>query len=618
MKLYGLPTIFVDFETYWADDYTLSKITTQEYVQGERFKAHGACVAINNGPIKWVTHSKLAPVLINLHNKYPNAIWVAHNHLFEASILAYHYGIHPRFTADTAAMSRALVGPHLKKHSLDKAGEFLVKMKKGFELIKSKGIRDLPPELEQQIASYCEQDVAIMRAIYELMCPHFPARELETMTWVTEMMSKPAVYMDSGMLEEYHHSVVNRKVDLLAELGVDRADIMSNDKFATLLLHYGVEPPMKLNKKGEEKYAFAKTDAGLKELLEHENPDVQALVAARIDVKSTIEETRSKTFYNLSLLGPVSMPYAYSGAVATHRLSGRDGVNPANLKRGGVLRKSITAPDGYVCVVSDKSQIELRFTLYLSGHHDYVQKLASGGDLYSELATKLYGTPVTRELAKKDPIIFEQRHVGKEVTLGSGYGIGAAKTVVYLGGKGVKVDLDFAKAAIDLYRSTYFKVPKLWYILEAAYTKLLRDGQEFTVSLGGWNATFGFDPLCGSPGLLLPGGLRLKYPGLHRDEEGQWKFYTENDETKIWGGHFLENICQALTRCAMMDKTVKVNRRYQVVMSTYDELTALVPEDELEEGKAWIHSIMEERLPWLPDLPINAETTHAKRYGDAK
>jgi DNA polymerase len=130
---------------------------------------------------------------------------------------------------------------------------------------------------------------------------------------------------------------------------------MSNQKFAKLLEAQGVEPPMKTSlTTGNPTYAFAKTDEGFKALLEHSNPEVAALAQARLGVKSTLEETRTKRFMAIShrvgsLLtiprggyGTLPIPLNYYGA-ATGRWSAGSGqkVNFQNLPRDSVLKTAI-------------------------------------------------------------------------------------------------------------------------------------------------------------------------------------------------------------------------------------------------------------------------------------
>ncbi len=625
MNLSKAVVIYVDFESHYGKDYTLSTMPTQAYVMDERFHDHGACVAINGGPIKWFTHELLPKVLPALHAKYPNAIWVAHNWLFDGTILSLRYGVRPSLIVDTASMSRAIIGPWLRKHDLDGLAQLLLNRGKGKELRLSYNIKYLPADIETKIATYCALDVDLMREALRIMAPHFPACELSVMTWVSQMMTQPTLHFDEQMLRDYHESVVSRKTQLLFDLQIDRKDLMSNDKFAVLLDRYAVDPPTKWSKPskkfpgGRITWAFAKTDKGLKDLLEHENPDVQALVAARMQVKSTIEETRSKTYMLLAAYNPICIPLAYSGAIPTHRLGGRDKLNFQNLKRGGVLRKAIHAGlDEAVCV-SDSSQIELRLTLLLARHFDALEFLASGGDLYSDLAIKLYDDPtISKKNAEGNSVISERRHVGKEVTLGSGYGMGAEKCKNYLQEKGVKVTAEFAQQAIDLYRSTYNGVPRLWRILDKAFRALLSLGQPLDLPLGGITLRLGFEPLFGAPGVELPNGLWIKYPDLAMDEYDQWTYQHGDDRVAIWGGNFLEHICQALARIIVFEKSVKIHRLYPVALSVHDEVAVVVKKNLAVEASREIHEIMIEPVPWMPMLKLGAETKYGYRYGEAK
>ena len=144
---------------------------------------------------------------------------------------------------------------------------------------------------------------------------------------------------------------------------------MSDQQMAGRLLHMGVDPiPTKISKTtGKVAFAFAKTDKAFQALLEHEEPMVQALVAARLGHKTTLEETRTE---RLMAIGRVTdkmpVPLRCNGA-HTHRFSGDWKINLQNLRRGGELRRAFRAPKGKAVVAVDASQIEARFNATLSG-----------------------------------------------------------------------------------------------------------------------------------------------------------------------------------------------------------------------------------------------------------
>ena len=164
-----------------------------------------------------------------------------------------------------------------------------------------------------------------------------------------------------------------KKEDLLAKVTVDKATLMSNPQFADVLTSLGVTPPTKISPTtGRETLALAKNDEEFKALAEHPNPDVQALVAARLGTKSTLEETRTERFINIAERGKMPVPLKYYAA-HTGRWGGTDNLNLQNLPRQSPLKHAIRAPQGYVMIDSDSSQIEARTLAWLAGQWDLVQ-----------------------------------------------------------------------------------------------------------------------------------------------------------------------------------------------------------------------------------------------------
>ena len=160
----------------------------------------------------------------------------------------------------------------------------------------------------------------------------------------------PCWELDRDLLEDHLYDIKKHKDKLLSDAGVtDKKELMSNDKFAELLTDKGVLPPTKVSATtGKETYAFAKTDEGFKALAEHENPEVQALVAARLGNKSTLEETRTQRFIDISQRGTLPVPVRYYAA-HTGRWGGDDKINLQNLPsrgpNGKMLKRSIVAPE---------------------------------------------------------------------------------------------------------------------------------------------------------------------------------------------------------------------------------------------------------------------------------
>ena len=144
---------------------------------------------------------------------------------------------------------------------------------------------------------------------------------------------------------------------------------------------------------GKPTFAFAKTDIGFKDLLDHPDERVQILSAARVGNRSTIEETRTENFINIANRGLLPVPLKYSGAVVSHRWSGGDGINMQNLPRTSELRRAIYAPSGFKIVVSDLSNIELRLAYWFSNSQDKVEQIRNGVDLYTQSASDITGTP---------------------------------------------------------------------------------------------------------------------------------------------------------------------------------------------------------------------------------
>jgi len=606
--------ITVDFETYYDKKFSLSKMTTEEYVRDPQFEVIGVGIKVNNGPTEWAsgTHEQINEYLHTFD--WADAMVLAHNTIFDGAILSWLFDIHPRVWADTLCIARALHGVEVSG-SLKALVERYDIGAKGTEVLNALGKRrvDFTEEELSRYGDYCINDVELTYKLFGLMGRDFPRQELKIIDLTLRMFIEPMLDLDLGLLEQHLEDTKELKDKLLADAGVDKKDLMSNPKFAGLLEILGVAPPMKTSlTTGKETYAFAKSDEGFKALLEHEDVRVQTLVNARLGNKSTLEETRTQRFIDISKRGLLPVPVKYYAA-HTGRWGGADKINLQNLPsrgpNGKKLKKSMIAPDGYMLIDCDSSQIEARVLSWLAGQDDLTQAFHVGDDVYKKMAMSIYGVNRPEDVTK------DQRFVGKTTILGAGYGMGAVRFKDQLQSFGFDMELDEARRVINIYRETNFQITRLWN--DASHTiRCMEQGMGTELGIKG---VISIDPTVS--GIILPSGLQMRYADL-RGEQGErgveYTYKVRRGRNRIYGGKVIENVCQAVARCIIGEQMLKIGKRYRVVLTVHDSVVCCVPEDEVEEAQRYIEGCMRWLPDWAEGLPIDCESGVAKSYGDCE
>lgn len=614
--------ITLDFETYYDREYSLTKLTTEEYIRDDRFEIIGVAIKVDNEPTNFYSapKDKLRSVLLERYG-WDNSICIAHNAQFDAAILSWVLGIRPYFWVDTLAIARAIDGIEVSGSLKAAASRYDLGVK-GDEVVNALGKRrsDFTRDELARYGGYCINDVELTWRLYWAYESRITSTELEVINITTKMFSEPALQLDLPLLEQHLEEVVDSKESLLNGLGFHAGLLASNPQFAEVLRSLGVEPPTKISlTTGKQTYAFAKSDEGFKALLEHEDPRVQALTAARLGIKSTLEETRTERFIGIAKRGLLPVPLKYYAA-HTGRWGGSDKVNLQNLPSRGsnanTLKKAIIAPKGYVIIDSDSSQIEARVLAWLAGQEDLVETFEKNNaeilagvpkeqmvnDPYKIMASKIYNTPV-------ENISASERFMGKTVVLGCGYGMGAAKFKMQVEQSGAWLSELESSAIINTYRSTYSHIPAFW-----------RQGQDcLSAMLHGDITDIGVRPRALSlttNGFLLPSGFYLSYPGLEEDATGNFSYLTRTGRKKIYGGKVIENVCQAVARCIIAEQMTWIARRYKVVLTVHDAIACVVKEEEAQEAADYIEACMRRPPTWATGLPLNCEYGIGVSYGD--
>lgn len=604
--------ITIDFETYYDRDFSLSKITTEEYVRSDLFEVIGVSVKVNNQETEWAsgTHKQIREWLQS-NFEWERGFVLAHNTLFDGAILSWRFGISPRGWLDTLCMGRALHGVEVGG-SLKALTERYGLGEKGTEVVNALGKRRLNFSDEElaRYGDYCINDVELTYQLFNILSKDFPKQELRVIDQTLRMFIDPVLELDGDMLQQHLIGIKQMKEDLLTSSGVDKTELMSNEKFAELLRSFGVEPPMKTSPAtGKQTYAFAKSDEEFKALAEHEDVRVQTLVAARLGTKSTLEETRTQRFIDISKRGKLPVPIRYYAA-HTGRFGGDDKINMQNLPSRGnnanKLKKSIIAPEGYTIIDADSAQIEARVLAWLSEQNDLITAFAEGKDVYKKMASAIYGKPEF-EISK------EERFVGKTTILGAGYGMGAVKFQAQLKGMGAEVDTEEARRIIDIYRRTNDAVVRLWRQAQNALVNMSR-GDPAPLGRRGV-----LEVVPRESSIRLPSGLLMRYDDLKFDqtEKGiEFHYKTRKGRTRIYGGKVIENVCQAIARCIIAEQMLKIGKRYKVVLTVHDAIAVCVPDVEVVPATQYVEECMRWVPEWATGLPVNCESGSGKSYGD--
>ena len=611
--------VALDFETHYSVNYNLTKMSTIDYILDPRFELIMCAVKQDDQPSEvFVGRDAISKRLALID--WDQTAMLSHNCVFDAGILAWCLGIEPAFYLDTMCMARALVHYKTGSSSLAKVAKCLNLPPKGTAVhtFKGWGLRDFQAHPQQlaEYAEYCAHDNELARAIFDRFMTVFPAAELPVVDMTVRMFCAPQVRLNPTVLAEHLAEVRSRKAVMLARVShLDPAVFRSNYQFAALLESHGVEVPTKLSlATGEETWALSKNDRAFKELCAdpEQSEEVQTLLAVRQDSKSTQEETRTEKMLALSLKqwpgglgsGWAPVPLRYYGA-HTGRFSGADGFNWQNFKRGSKIREAITAPDGYVILHRDSSQIEARVNAWLAGCKDLLQAFREGRDIYSEFASEFYGRTITK--ANK-----AERFCGKTVILGSGYGMGAPRMrhtlFIGAGGMSVETTIEEAQALVDLYRSRYPDIPQLWEKCAQLARGLIVDS---SVSI-----PLVKDCIKTSPEVIwLPNGLSINYRNIRQEIVGEHRqkelFYDDpyGAARKLFGGKVVENLCQALARIAITDVAtrVKAATEWGPFMTTHDSLDYCVPRSEAEAMNTLLTAEFAKEPVWAPGLPLASE-----------
>ncbi|KKM67155.1 hypothetical protein LCGC14_1473970 [marine sediment metagenome] len=657
----GYPTsvVIVDFETYYDSEFSLTKLSTVEYIEDERYEELGCAIAEIDQPFTPFVCQFWRPgpysIFDHLRGEYGDnlqrATVVAHNAQFDVTILARKYGINPPHVVDTkglAAHDNARASLRLKdlatRNGLPPKGDTVdfkgLSFRPRWVRPKKEAPKLVPPmnaEQSNALSEYAVRDGLIEWEIFKIYLPRLsrPEAELRVMQHTLELYWKPTLEIDTEKAASIKVRMVDEVERVVGKTGRSHKQISGNITFARALDkaldHAGDDPTkyMKIGAKGMM-FALAKDDPERELLQNHSDEGVRDLIEARIAIKSWplhISRVDKIVAQSKAAGGKLCVPLNYHGA-HTGRWSGGGGINLQNLGSRGhpliaEIREMLVPPTGSSLVVVDASQVESRGTAWIAGEEGLLDQFRRGEDPYLVLASAMVGKTI-RKPRNFDPAtvaayLKKMRNCGKVGILGGGYGMGAVRAREYARDFGLDLSLTESENLIRTYRRSVPAITRFWRDVEREFKMAAKYHQTGQLPRG---LKFRWIEETDATVLTLPSGRELKYHKVRcSTADGRdtlWMPHPKHQGKKIhmWGGYLTENIVQAFCRDLLAESMLDLEREgFHTALTVHDELVLVSPDNQAKKCLEKSVQSMSTTPEWAEGLPLSAEGSIMKRYG---
>lgn len=644
--------LFLDFET--RSKVELKSAGAYRYAQDPSTEALCASWALDHEPPqRW---QRGDPMSFMLYAQHPDTTIVAHNAEFERLILKHHFHLDlppSRFKCTAAqarrtglpggldVVARALSLEHQKDTAAGK--RLITKLSKPRRPSKANANADpfwepeTAPDDFDDMYAYNQGDVEAHRELFYLL-PSLEDRE-QRLWELTVKMNDRGLQVDLDAVK-HAQAVADEERGRLSE----RFEVLvgcpaGSPRGAAVL---GLDSLDKVH----VRHALRRTDL---------EPRVREALELRKRLAKTSVRKLSTLINQTCKDGRYRGGLLYSGAERTQRWSGR-GVQMQNLPRGlgdktelafdslgnGTFLMAYDDPLQTISemlkgmfvgtfLIGDYAQIEARSLAWLSGQKDLVAAFAAGEDVYSGMASTIYGHPVTKQ--DFDEVLrIAKRQLGKIAVLGCGYGLGPAGLIRQMDEVfDVALDPETAWNVVNAYRTRYPRIPKFWRKLESLFCSTI-DKRKFEHYARRWaeanltvhNRFIGKTPVAW---LTLPSGRPLCYYDVLLQEDhwpdGQSKstptYFGRNiykggkwERVSTYGGKLTENVIQALSREVMADAMLRLDDAgFHLGLTVHDEIVSEDPPAALPE---FLHTMEEDPGHWAEGLPLAVEGFATERY----
>lgn len=505
----------------------------------------------------------------------PSIGFYGHNLKYDYHILL-NYGVTIANISFDTMLASYLLNSHSRQHSLDHLSlELFGKVKTSIQELIGKGknqvtMREVPLE---RVCRYCCEDVDYTIRLKELLSPQINTRGLHALFYDIELplltvlakMEREGIYIDIPYLAHLSQELneeIGRIAGEIYTLADETFNLNSPKQLSEILFNkLGISPPKKTA-------TGHSTNAEVLESLKEKHP-----IAAKLLEYRTLEKLRSTYAEKLPHeVNPkthrIHCTFNQSMA-ATGRLSSQDPNLqniPVRTEIGRKIRKGFRPQrSGWSYLSADYSQIELRLLAHLSEDPALTEAFLSGEDIHTFTASQILNIPL-EEVTK------EQRYQAKAVNFGIMYGQQAFGLSQELG-----IPPKEAAAFIHMYFERYRKVKEF-----------LENNKALAHSTGKAVTLLGRER-------LLP---EINSPNTHIRAMAERLAVN----TPIQG-------TQAdLIKMAMLeiDRGLKGQGfQARMILQIHDELLFELPDEELNEVKKFVHTIMAGIIPLKVPLVVD-------------
>lgn len=511
---------------------------------------------------------------------------VGQNLKYDRGILA-NYGIELRGIAYDTMLESYTLDSVAGRHDMDSLSDRWLKHKTiTFEEIAGKGKNQLTFNqiTLEEAGRYAAEDADVTLQLHLKMWPKLqkhegPLRifnEIEMpLVPVLSRVERNGVKIDPAVLHAHSQEIAKRLVELeqkAYEIAGEEFNLSSPKQLQTILFEKQGIKPLKKTPGG----APSTSEEVLEELaLDYPLPKVILEYRGLAKLKSTYTD-KLPLMINPKT-GRVHTSY-HQAVTATGRLSSTD-PNLQNIpvrnEEGRRIRQAFIAPEDYLIVSADYSQIELRIMAHLSRDEGLLNAFAEGKDIHRATAAEVFGLPL-------ESVSSEQRRSAKAINFGLIYGMSAF---------GLARQLNIPRKEAQKYMDLYFeRYPGVLDYMERTRQQAKEQGYVATLD-----------------------GRRLYLPDI-KSSNGARRAGAERAAINAP----MQGTAADIIKRAMIavDEWLESEKpRVRMIMQVHDELVFEVHKDDLEAVSKKVHELMENSTTL--DVPLLVEVGSGENWDQA-